>query len=686
MINYIEELDRLASQGEGGGDPPYTMVKRGDKYVAIVDGKEIAESTDQNAVIQAAQKYIKNPPLNMMSDRTPSPFAPTAIQSDVPNDVFYNEPQLPQNRYEVDSQLRPTQPSPPGEFDVVRMQTRTPDLSSLQGNTDYGKAVLQGAASQSGGAGSVVTGGQGVDTTSKSEPGKEERVPRQRGGGSWSAPGETEAFTQEDFYANTGPQVGQYSTGTEYVATPGRLPMGAISKAATILNNRQVEHDKKRQAFMEELYKPIKTATPYQQNFNQIVRKRQDGFIQSVADAYTGGNISKAHRRVMSDPELRAKWRQLNADLEALGANGERIFATAEKYLADSATLDIESTPENRQLAKDIIYGLGGYAAKDGTGGDFDSLIKKINQFDNLLAREKFFAETVVKSVKDFAAQKSLDYTDIRKGGFMFLTETDKKEYDSQIDAYARRMAVYGYGSYDEMKDWLTKMLPKVEIKKTSASAIPRATRGDGPGGGESKTVHSFPYRNINPQEAEFAGTKKALEDAGFYFPEGTTTLDALGINQSTGGKPTVAKILPIGGVSVIPVEFYRDGKGKLYMFAREAKYTGQVARDKKDGGQKPPATTFNTPEKVEEAIAAGELDMEQLPAKVFPLDRYEDVALQSFGIDKKRINEKMNQMNPKAGQFLEQKKAKEAGSAGASKAIEDMSEAEYKKYLESLK
>ena len=361
------------------------------------------------------------------------------------------------------------------------------------GGFDPAQAVVSGAgpavATQAaptqatGAAGNMVTGGQGVGTQyAGAAPGQEEQAPDQRGGGTWSAQGLVEPFTQEDFYANTGFMVGQYSTGNEYVATPGRLPMGAISKAATILNNRQVELDQKRQAMMDELYKPIKTATPYQQNFNQIVNAEHDKFIKSVADAYTGGNIAKANRLIMSNPELRARWRQQNADLESLGARGEYVFNKAVSYLSDAATLKIASNPETRQLANDIIYGMGGYGTKDGKGGDFNTLISKINQFENLMGRDTYFKEKVVPSVKDFVRSTTDKPTYDTNRGLWIMSESTKKEWDSQKDAIAREMTTTGFGSYAENYEFLDKMLPTSVETKTTVRDIPRATGGGGDG------------------------------------------------------------------------------------------------------------------------------------------------------------------------------------------------------------
>jgi hypothetical protein len=470
------------------------------------------------------------------------------------------------------------------------------------GGFDPAQAVVSGAgpaaATQTaptqatGAAGNMVTGGQGVGTQyAGAAPGQEEQAPRQRqrGGGTWSAPGLTEAFTQEDFYANTGPMVGQYSTGNEYVATPGRLPMGAISKAATILNNRQVELDQKRQAMMEELYKPIKTATPYQQNFNQIVNAEHDKFIKSVADAYTGGNIAKANRLIMSNPELRARWRQQNADLESLGARGQYVFDKAVNYLSNAATLKIASNPETRQLANDIIYGMGGYGTKDGKGGDFNTLISKINQFENLMGRDTYFKENVVPSVKDFAAVNGLPYKVDRNGMFIFMTEAAERSFNTQKDALAREMTTTGFGSYAENYEFLDKMLPTSVETKTTVRDIPRATGGDG-GAGADATKAGIYYEAVSSTqkkptekgttdevqkfESVTSNVVKAARGVGANIPE-KAFVDNLMFFETSGGRPVMPRVVTIGNQAIVPVSVFTDKKGGVYLVAKRSKYAG---------------------------------------------------------------------------------------------------------------
>jgi hypothetical protein len=720
MINYIEELDRLASQGEGGGDPPSKQLRDGtvlfqykEKNAAGQDvyvwkdksGKKYGGgSIDENAAWAKAQRYSETEAYQPNYDEKKLPAGTYVEQVDQDGETVFTARNISNNQlvgapaksveelygtsnigagntlpeYEVVAERKPPPMSAGGqnfdwdvrfgdgrtarynipaatrgEFDDIigsnlrpkdqdlgiqradmvasPMQPRVPGVSPsaggmqpLAGGSNIANAVLQGAASQSGGAGSIVTGSQGVGTPTKPAPGQQQdRVPRQRGGGgSWSAPGETQAFTQEDFYANTGPLIGQYSTGTEYVATPGRLPMGAISKAATILNNRQVEHDKKRQAFMEELYKPIKTATPYQQNFNQIVRKEQDGFIQSVADAYTGGNISKAHRLVMSNPELRAKWRQKNADLEALGANGERMFDTAVKFMQESAKGTLEyGTPEMRALAKDIVNGLGGFrSATAGEGGDFNKLINDMTQFDSLISRHTYFKNEVVPAVKEFAERLAIGGVDANgrpipgtysiddKGRYMFVNKGHLDTFRGQIDQYARDMAIdMGYGKGNTLEEkvadnrqFLENMLRnRYNMDVTAVDTYRGSSGGGGNRGGGDEETSKYRYGYQKPAALEplmKPGQKNywmtLAQKAGAVIPTGYAKdaqgndipryVEEISIGGTTSGEGRPLKPQYINGKYIVPTHVFRDAKGRLYVRGKNSKEPGVKGIDAK--------------------------------------------------------------------------------------------------------
>jgi len=520
---------------------------------------------------------------------------------------------------------------------------------------DPALAVQMGASSQTG---SAVFGGSVATPTAGEAPGQEEpqRERRRGGGATWEAPGEAMELTQEDFYTTPPPMVGQYDTGNEYVARSARMPMGALSKAAATLQNRQLEIDQKRQAFQEELYKPIKTATPYQQNFNAIVNRQREEFLQKVAQDLTGGNINKAYREIFSNPRLRAQYRQLNADLEALGQRGAATFEKVTNYLNQAATNKIQSTPEQRQLANDIAMGLGGYSAADGTGGSFEKLINDMNRWDLMEGRDQYFKNTIGPSIKDFF-QKTSGWELTGDGRYRFLTTTSKKNWDSHIRQLAVDMAVWqGYGSGDlpeeKIQDninYLTNMLgQQVDQDVKHIDTYANISRGDGDGGGGDRSTYKYAYQKINPQGADFENVRKAMQEVGFYLPKGTTTLDSVSFQEVTGGKGGVPKVISIEGTSVIPLSAYRDGNGKLWLFAKEARLTGVVDASK-DKDKKGPSARLSGDD-VATMISTGDVEMDSLPTKLYPFDRYEDIVVKKFNINGDQINEIINERNPIQG------------------------------------
>lgn len=597
MSNIPDQLfqaaESAAAMAGGGGDdnnPPnadgYRLVQRGGYYVALDNGgKEIARSQDQNTTMQRAKSYLRNPSSPVQAQPSEA-IAPLAEVSENP---VISQQGYPTNPYQLNQQLQPVQPRQPGQFDATPMQTRMPQASAI----DPAQAVLQGAA-QTAGSAAVTPQGTATQTTGVA-PGQE-TPEQQRSRTSWTAPGKAVQFTQEDFYPNPqDPAQYGYSTGLEVVARPGRMPMGALSKAAAALNDRQLELDEKRQAFNDELYKPIKTASPYQQNFNVIVNKQRDEFVKSVADAYTGGDINKAYREIFASPQLRNRWRQINADLEALGQRGADIFAKAEKYLADAATNAIGSTPEMRKLARDIMYGMGGYATADQTGGSFDALIKNINQFEMMEGRDRYFRDTVTKSVANFFEQDpEIIRTDT--GRYIFLTERSKKHWTSHINQLSRDMAIYqGYGSgpgldqkIKDNEEYLTNMLGQ-QIEDRTEVIDKYKGMGGGSGDGAiptAKNVYGYKITARNPSEEKEGGSLYWVDVArtaganvgsvsGLTSQGEVAGIDEIPLMGTTAGEARPMRTKYLGDKHMIPLAVFRDADGKMWLRGKSAGEAG---------------------------------------------------------------------------------------------------------------
>jgi hypothetical protein len=404
---------------------------------------------------------------------------------------------------------------------------------------DYAAAVQQGAASAT---------GQPVVAPAQAQS-QGQSAQQQRGRTTWSSPGETVAFTNDDFYPNPqDPAQYNYDTGLEVVARPGRLPMTAISKAATILNNRQVELDKKKAELQEALVgKKFSTHKSYQQNFNRIIQNENNEFVKSVADAYTGGDINKAYKVIAGSPTLMSKFRDMNNEHEALGQRGLFLVEKANDYLTNAATNKGHFTKEGAALARDILYGMGGYSTGDKTGGDFKKLMENAKQFENIIGKEQYVVDQVDPHMKEFAKLTTTvdpatgePYAFKRGNGYVFLTESNYKDFESQKEFYAREMAYkLGYGSYEEVKKDLDELYPASYEAKTKMDerTIPSGGGGGGataPAGPTAAAGFEVTGSAENPDERRtLAPTYTSGKREKQY--EGVQLQDAAGNNTTVG-------------------------------------------------------------------------------------------------------------------------------------------------------
>jgi len=212
----------------------------------------------------------------------------------------------------------------------------------------------------------------------------------------------------------------------------------------------------------------------------------------------------------------------------------------------------------------------------------------------------------------------------------------------------------YGAGDLPEEKiqdniNYLTNMLgQQVDREIKVIDTYSNISRGDGGGGGGDRSTYKYAYQKINPQGADFENVRKAMQEVNFYLPKGTTTLDSVSFQEVTGGKGGVPKVIPIEGTSVIPLSAYRDGNGKLWLFAKEAKITGVIDSGKgKDSKQPSPSLSGDD---VATMISTGEVNINSLPTKLYPFDRYEDIVVNKFNINGNQINEIINAKNPTQG------------------------------------
>lgn len=277
-------------------------------------------------------------------------------------------------------------------------------------------------------------------------------------------------LTQQDFYPGPGVAEDQYDTGLVLTPRAAQTPLGAISKAAALLQRRQQDLDKAVQDF--DIYSKMgKAADPYQQNFVKVARGKMDNFVAGVADAYYKGDKKAAMRAIATNPELRTKWRQLSSELEALGQNSQFIGLRAAEYIKNAKDNKIQFDPETLKMAEELYYGLNQFSAEDGAGGDVLKQTRLNRAFEQRMSMEEFYNNDIVKGLEQ--SQQELSKVGITKNGnTWFMTKEGKKNFDGVIDAMAPRMADVSGITVEEAKDYLTKRLPVSITEDVHAQGI----------------------------------------------------------------------------------------------------------------------------------------------------------------------------------------------------------------------
>lgn len=357
---------------------------------------------------------------------------------------------------------------------------------------------------------------------------EEEKQKKGGGGSQWSMPYRSKAeraiqFGQEDFYPNPqDPAQYGYSTGLEVVARPGRLPMGAISKASSILAIRQGELDKKRQDFMAQFTKIPETYSPYQQNFARNYVAARDEWIQNEAKR-NFVDEKKIYKEIYTNPELQAKWREFNSNWEWMAKYGKDMADYVQEWAKEAAKPDnpIFSTPDTRQYAAELLQGLGRMKDEEGSvGGNFDKLINLMPLFARGTTVDAYFAKNIAPAVKEFAQQMTTKYGedgrpfmewDSKTGKIIYYSEEVRKSFESQVQGYAPSLAEQFGMTIEEAQNYLRNAMPESVLIKTKAQAIPQP-RAKGGGRSQASKIEIRPnlvsVKTVDETGKEVAGEK----------------------------------------------------------------------------------------------------------------------------------------------------------------------------------
>ncbi len=278
-------------------------------------------------------------------------------------------------------------------------------------------------------------------------------------------------LNQEDFYP--GPDLDRTAYDTGIVATPRspQTPLGAISKAAALLQQRQQRLDQAMKDF--DLYAGIGSAAdPYDQNFKKIAVGKLNAWRQGVADAYTGGDIKKANRMIYTTPELRDQWRGLSMQLEAMGQESKWVSKEADAYLKKVASNDIEFSQDTADAAQKMLHALNEFRTEDGSQGDVMKQLSANREFQQLLSRDKFFKEYVVPGLEHAKNVESIVSKPTKNGTTWFITTTTDEDYDNLIGEMATQLSRVSGLDYAEAERYMKNRLGRQHKEKLDTASI----------------------------------------------------------------------------------------------------------------------------------------------------------------------------------------------------------------------
>lgn len=360
------------------------------------------------------------------------------------------------------------------------------------------------------------------------------------------------------------PDVAQFGfdTGLVPVARTGQIPFPALANRQAANAERKAALEKKLQDF--DLYAGIGSAADaYNRNFGKVARAEMDGFVDEIGE-YLGIDdpdpISKRRKvlsQIATDPALHNMWIAKSKGLNEIGEQSQAYAKQAIDYLIKAEDNEIESDPELRQEAQDYLMGTGKFGTAEGP--DVMTQVEKGRRFERLMSREKFFKDYITPGINNamrvWQDQGKIDYP----SGMVRLTETEKKDYDGLIDAEARRMSAMGYGSYEEVSEYLRKRLPGsvvVDTKLQSPASGGNSSSGVSPSQKVVMTATKAPYWEPSP------GASRDVESVRLSLPAG----GKIGVRSFNGvGKEPVDMIpIYIQRSAYNPDEFFIVGESPM--------------------------------------------------------------------------------------------------------------------------
>ena len=385
-------------------------------------------------------------------------------------------------------------------------------------------------------------------------------------------------YSNQDFYGERGPDIYSADALGEklYVPRAGELPMGLFASYAQT-NQQQRGEIKKSIADLLAGTKNLETADPYKPAFTKLVTDWQNNFVAGIAEQY-GGNQDLAWRETAT-PGTAANKAYLDgmAAMDALGQFVKFQWGDAQEYIKQVMDGKINTSPEQKQRAIDVFYGIGnlkGYAA----GGDFMKLVGETEALKRDMNTLKWINEEAQPAAAE--AYKALMEEPIFEmiGGKRFVRRRTKEEVQEALYPFLAKQgsAVTGVEpSY--LEEQLRVAIPKTRKDTYDLTSAEKATPSGGSDEAETGTWYGEVEVGVSPtaEAGDLVIDEYGMENALRGEVQKTkSVVDRIAIGEKVSKRKqnmgprkfTDAKGNP---VEMRPQYIERDASGRFYIVGR---------------------------------------------------------------------------------------------------------------------
>lgn len=395
-------------------------------------------------------------------------------------------------------------------------------------------------------------------------------------------------YSNEDFYGPRGPDIYSSDVFGEklYVPRAGELPMGLFASYAQ-QNQAQRAEIKKAIGDLLSSTKVSKTADPYQPAFTKLVTGWQNNFVAGLAEQY-GGNKDLAWREI-AQPGSAANKAYLDgmATMDALGQFVKFQWSDAQEYITQVMKGEINTTPEQKQRAYDVYYGIGNLKG-DSAGGDFAKLLEETEALKRDMNTLKWIKERALPLADKAYSKLMREPVAETINGKRFVRFRTREEIMREIYPMMAQEGAQVTGTDPAyLEQELRRAIPEV---KSDTYDLQSAERGGGGGGGGARKGAwvGTPERKASfIAEGDWANRGDATATARF--------VEAMPIGKFVDGREEpmgVHRFTNLPGknprfIEMEPIQIERDPNGDLWvsgLWVQEKTVTKKTATDGEEG------------------------------------------------------------------------------------------------------